>query len=456
MFRKILIANRGEIALRIIKTCKLMGIKTVAVFSTADKDSPHLKYADETVCLGGPRSKESYLNMRAILQAAIQHGCQAIHPGYGFLAENALFARLCEQQKTTFIGPPPTAISLMGDKIAARTTMAQAGLDPIPGSYGALKDINHALAEADRIGYPVMIKAKAGGGGKGMRRCEDPATLRINFPNATLEAEKAFGDGSLYMEKFIQDGRHIEFQILADVFGHAVHLGERECSVQRNHQKLIEESPSPAITAELRARIGSSAAQAAVAAGYYNAGTMEFLLDAEGRLYFMEMNTRLQVEHPVTEMVTGLDLVKEQLLIAANCPLSFTQEQIVFKGHAIECRINAENPFDGFKGSPGAVTRLVRPPTGNGSCRLDTHIEDGAVIPPFYDSMIAKLIGYGEDRPAAIAALQQALSAMVIEGVYSTLRLHQLVLATEEFTSGNYNTGLIPRFMATTFTAQGE
>jgi acetyl-CoA carboxylase biotin carboxylase subunit len=449
MFRRILIANRGEVAARLIRACRKLGIQTVAVHSTADRDSPHLAHADRTVCIGPAASRDSYLNMTALLQAALQTECQALHPGWGFLAENALFSRLCRQLKITFIGPPPELITLMGDKARAKETMRRAGLPLIPGSDGVIADLDEARAVAARCGYPVLLKARSGGGGKGMRVCHAEDQLADTFAEAAMEAEKAFGDGALYLEKLITGGRHIEFQVLVDHFGHAVHLGERECSVQRNHQKLIEESPSPAVSAELRTWMGDRVAAAVAAVGYTNAGTVEFLMDAEGNLYFMEMNTRLQVEHPVSEMITGIDLVEQQLRIAANQPLALTQEEIRFSGHAIECRINAEDPFDGFRGSPGTLERFDPPPdVDQGACRLETHLAPGATIPPFYDSMIAKLIVHAPDRPSAIEAMIAALEQFHIEGVATTIPLHLEILRDPEFRSGRYDTGLVDRVLA--------
>jgi acetyl-CoA carboxylase biotin carboxylase subunit len=447
MFRSILIANRGEIAFRVINACRELGIRSVAVFSEADRKSPHLEHADTTVCIGGSRSAESYLNMEAILQAAIQNDCQALHPGYGFLAENALFSALCAQSKVTFIGPPPHAIRLMGNKARARETMTGLGLDPIPGSEGTIRGVDDAREIASGIGYPVLLKASAGGGGKGMRIVEKAGDIEHALNEASLEAEKAFGNPALYMEKYITRGRHIEFQILADSFGNAVHLGERECSVQRSHQKLVEESPSPVIDEEIRSGLGTRVTEAVAAIGYINAGTVEFLRDEEGNLYFMEMNTRLQVEHPVTEMVTGFDIVKEQIRIAANCPLSIAQEDIELIGSAIEVRINAEDPEQAFKPDPGTIT-LFEPPS-NDSVRVDTHVRSGYTIPPFYDSMICKLIGHGTNRDRAIETVAEALRGFRIEGVRTTIPLHIDILLTDEFRKGNYSTALIPELLAT-------
>ena len=445
MFRSVLIANRGEIALRVIRACKELGIETVVVYSEADRNSPHLEHADKTACIGGSRSVESYLNMEALLQAAIQNDCQALHPGYGFLAENPIFSALCVQSKVTFIGPPPHAIRLMGNKAKARETMKVLGLEPIPGSEGELKDVEHAVEVASEISYPVLLKASAGGGGKGMRVVEEAEDLEHAYNEASLEAEKAFGNPALYLEKYITRGRHIEFQIIADGFGNAIHLGERECSIQRNHQKLLEESPSPVIDEELRLLHGKKVAEAVATIGYVNAGTVEFLRDENGHLYFMEMNTRLQVEHPVTEMVTGFDIVKEQIRIAANCPLGIHQEEVKLKGHAIEVRINAEDPDRDFKPDPGTVT-IFEPPNLE-SVRLDTHIKPGYTIPPFYDSLICKLIGRGEDRKKAIETVREALEKFKIEGVRTTIPLHIDILSTDEFRNGAYNTSFLPGFL---------
>jgi acetyl-CoA carboxylase biotin carboxylase subunit len=451
MFRRILIANRGEVAARIIRACRRLGIETVAVYSKADSESPHLELADHKACIGPAPSRESYLNMPAILQAALQYDCQAVHPGWGFLAENALFARLCLQQKTTFIGPPPEIITLMGDKARAKETMGRFGLPLIPGREGVLANVEDAQEAARDAGFPVLLKARAGGGGKGMRLARDAGELKAAFQQARIEAEKSFGDGGLYLERYLTGGRHIEFQILADAFGRAVHLGERECSVQRNHQKLIEESPSPALAPETRREMGERVARAVAEIGYTNAGTVEFLMDDQRRLYFMEMNTRLQVEHPVTEMITGVDLVEQQIRIAANEPLSLTQEAIRFRGHAVECRINAEDPFADFRGSPGQITRFQPPPqVGAGTCRLETHIREGASIPPYYDSMIGKLISRGETREEAIETMIAALGEFRIEGVKTTIPLHLEILKDPAFRSGRYDTGLVAGLLART------
>ncbi len=445
MFRSILVANRGEIALRIIRACHDLGVRAVAVYSEADRSSPHLEAADEAVCIGGARSSESYLNMEAIIQAALQKECQALHPGYGFLAENALFSALCAQSKITFIGPPPHAIRLMGDKARARRTMKELGLDPIPGSEGVVRSVEEAKEAASAIGYPVLLKASAGGGGKGMRVVESERDLEHAFNEACLEAEKAFGNPSLYLEKYIVNGRHIEFQVIADAYGNAIHLGERECSIQRSHQKLLEESPSPVIDAGTRNQLGSRVARAVAAIGYVNAGTVEFLRDEDGNLYFMEMNTRLQVEHPVTEMVTGFDIVKEQIRVAANCTLSINQDEVNLTGHAIECRINAEDPENGFKPDPGKVEKF-EPPSFD-SVRIDTHVRTGYTIPPFYDSLICKLIGHGSTRKETIERVRRALENFTISGIKTTVPLHIAILSSPAFQEGSYSTRFIPELL---------
>ncbi|HEY3174720.1 MAG TPA: acetyl-CoA carboxylase biotin carboxylase subunit [Candidatus Polarisedimenticolia bacterium] len=446
MFRRILVANRGEIAARVLRACREMGIETVAIHSTADAGSPHLRLADRTVCIGPAQAARSYLDMDAILQAADQTDCQAIHPGYGFLAENALFAARCSAQRVTFIGPPERLIRLMGDKVEARRTMKGAGVPTIPGSDGVVTGAREAARAAAEVGYPVFLKALAGGGGKGMRRCEDEASLERAFAQAANEAEKAFGNGALYLEKAIIGGRHIEFQILGDAWGRVVHLGERECSVQRHHQKLVEESPSPAIDEATRRAVGARVASALAALGYRNAGTVEFLRDTAGHLHFMEMNTRLQVEHPVTESVTGIDIVKEQIRIAANEPLRLRQEEIRMTGHAIELRINAEDPDDEFKPSPGRVTRFEVPP----GVRVDSHIgagDAGYRIPPYYDSLIAKLIVHGPDRAGAIAAARRALDAVRIEGIKTTVPLHRRILEHPGFVEGDYDVTILDKML---------
>lgn len=448
MFKRILIANRGEVALRIINACKKLGIETAAVYSTADKNSPHLSHADVKICIGPGPSSQSYLNKEAILQAALNYECQALHPGFGFMAEDPLFSYMCQQQKLTFIGPSSQSIRLMGNKSRAKQTVKQAGLPTIPGSDGNLKDLDQAVSLAKELTYPVLLKATSGGGGKGIRPCYNEEELKTNYPQAKIEAEKAFGSGELYMEKLILNGRHIEFQILADAFGNAVHLGERECSIQRKNQKLIEESPSPAVDTEKRNTVGALAAESVKRVGYVNAGTIEFLMDENKNLYFMEMNTRLQVEHPVTEMITGVDIVAEQIKIAANHTLSMKQEDVAFSGHAIECRINAEDPANNFAPSPGKIETFTPPlDVGPGKIRLDTHVEAGYEIPSFYDSMICKLIAHGEDRASAIQTMVNALTAFEIKGIKTTIPLHLEILNSTVFKEGNYNTSSLTGIM---------
>ncbi len=446
MFRKLLVANRGEVAVRIIRACSDLGIETVAVYSTADADSPHLEMADQRVCIGPAAAASSYLNMDAILQAAEQTGCQALHPGFGFLGENALFAARVRQQQIAWVGPPPLAIARMGDKAEARRAMKAAKVPTIPGTEGIVEDIDVALAAAGDVGYPVLLKATAGGGGKGMRLCHDEAELRQGFVEASIEAEKAFGNAGLYLEKVLVNARHIEFQVLADHYGNVVHLGERECSVQRRHQKLLEEAPSPVMGSSDRAKYGHVATQAAAAIGYTSAGTMEFLRDKDGSLYFMEMNTRLQVEHPITEMVTDIDIVGAQIRIAANEPLPIRQIDVELEGHAIEFRINAEDPDLDFKPDPGLI-EVFEPPTGQG-VRIDTHVRSGYRIPPFYDSMIAKLIVSGPDRSTTIEAARSALANFRIEGVKTTIPLQQRILNEANFINGNYDTSWLERLLA--------
>ncbi|MBD3236193.1 MAG: acetyl-CoA carboxylase biotin carboxylase subunit [Candidatus Eisenbacteria bacterium] len=448
MFKRILIANRGEIALRVIRAARQLGVESVAVYSEADRESPHLEQADQRVCIGPPKSAESYLDMPAIIQAAEQHDCCAIHPGYGFLAENALFAELCEQAKMSFIGPPAAAIRAMGDKATARETMRAAGLPVIPGSRGTLRNIEQGLTRAKEIGFPVILKATAGGGGKGMRRVNAEEEFAAKYRDAALEAEKAFSNPGLYMEKYIVDGRHIEFQVMADAFGNAVHLGERECSAQRRHQKLVEESPSPVMTPELRDELGEKLRRALQLVGYRNAGTVEFFRDQDGHLYFMEMNARLQVEHPVTEQVTGRDLVVEQIRIAANEELSFDQQEITMRGHSIECRINAEDPYEDFRPSPGLVETFQPPSEIEGArVRIDSHVRPGYRIPVYYDSLIAKLIVWGQDRDAAREAMIDALERFEVGGVKTTIPVHLQIMRNEQFAAGDYDTGFIERLL---------
>jgi len=438
LFRRILVANRGEIAARILRACERLEIETVVAHSDADRGAPWLEQATATVCLGPGRPSESYLCASAVLQAADQTDCQALHPGYGFLAENAAFAARCEQQGLTFIGPGAAAIRRMGDKSAAKRTLAEHGLETIPGSAGILEDVEHARSVADDVGYPVFLKATAGGGGKGMRRCEDPGDLEAAFTAAALEARNAFGNASLYLEKLIEGGRHIEFQVLCDAYGSGVHLGERDCSIQRNNQKLVEESPSPALTAADRRRIGNRVASALATSGYVNAGTVEFLQDPEGALYFMEVNARLQVEHPVTEMISGVDLVEQQLRVAANEMLSFSQDDLRLSGHAIEFRINAEDVDDGFRPDPGIISGLSVP-NGRAEVRWDSAVREGYRIPPWYDSMIGKLIVHAKTRDAALDRAARALASLRIEGVKTTVELHRRILQDAAFRAGSYD-----------------
>ncbi len=442
MFRKILIANRGEIALRIIRTCKELGIKTVAVYSEADRYSLHVRFADEAVCIGPGPSKESYLNIPRIIAAAEITNAEAIHPGYGFLAENAMFAEICESSGIKFIGPTPDAIEAMGDKSLAKETMRKAGVPVIPGSEGIVETLEEAREIANEIGYPIMLKASAGGGGKGMRLVHNDNELENAWQTARAEAEAAFGNPSLYIEKFIEKPRHVEIQILADEYGKVIHLGERDCSIQRRHQKLIEESPSPIITPELREAMGQAAIKGAKSVKYRNAGTIEFLVDKDGNFYFMEMNTRIQVEHPVTEMVYGIDIVKEQIRIAAGEKLNVKQSQLKPNGHAIECRINAEDPFNGFRPSPGKITALHFP--GGYGVRIDSHIYQEYVVPPYYDSLLAKLIVHAKTRDEAIARMLRALEEFVIEGVHTTIPFHIKLLNSPEFRGGiDYDTKFV-------------
>jgi len=441
MFRRLLIANRGEIALRVIRACKRLGIESAAVFSEADRQGPWLRHADKTICIGPARADRSYLDADAILQAAEQLDCQAIHPGYGFLSENAVFAARCEQQGITFVGPGAAAIRRMGNKTAAKRTMEAAGLPTIPGSQDVLADVIEARDLASRIGFPVLLKASAGGGGRGMRRCADSGQLAASYADARREAEAAFGDGSLYLEKLIERARHIEFQILCDAYGNAIHLGERDCSIQRKHQKLIEESPSPAIDPATRESFGAEVADSVARSGYRGAGTVEFLRDEDGRFYFMEMNARLQVEHPVSEMVTGIDLVAEQLRIAANEPLAIEQDDVRISGHAIEFRINAEDPDHDFRPDPGTIDTFTAPGCARDGVdvRWDSVVEAGYKIPPHYDSMIGKLIVHAGDRQGALEAASEALSSLRIGGVATTIAFHQQMLADADFRRGHYD-----------------
>jgi acetyl-CoA carboxylase biotin carboxylase subunit len=446
MFSKVLIANRGEIAVRIIAACRELGIETVAVHSAADRECLHVKLADVAMCIGPNDSGSSYLNTTSVMSAALITGADAIHPGYGFLAENAHFAEIVRECGLTFIGPPPEAIRLMGNKSQARTTMAASEVPILPGSDGPLKSAAEALKLAGEIGFPVILKASAGGGGRGMRLAWNAQDLKRAYDTAWNEAERAFGDPTLYLEKYLQRPRHIEFQVLADSHGRVIHLGERECSIQRRHQKIIEEAPSVALTPELRAEMGRAAVAAARAAKYENAGTVEFLLDQDGSFYFMEMNTRIQVEHPVTELVTGIDLVTEQLRIAAGEPISVPKrKQVRPTGHAIEFRINAEDPVT-FAPSPGRITHFSLP-SGPG-VRIDTHIYGGYTVPPHYDSLIAKLLVFGADREEAIARGRRALSMLKIEGIKTSIDLHRRILDFDDFSAGRLDTHFMERFLA--------
>lgn len=444
-FDKVLIANRGEIALRILRTCEEMGIATVAVHSTIDRHALHVQLADEAVCIGEPLSSKSYLNIPNIIAAALTRNATAIHPGYGFLAENARFAEICADHKIVFIGPSPESIRSMGDKSTAKETMQRIGVPTVPGSDGLLTDEQEALRIAQEIGYPVIIKATAGGGGRGMRLVRTEDELTKSFLAAQGEAEAAFGNAGVYLEKFVEQPRHIEFQILADSYGNVIHLGERDCSIQRRHQKLLEEAPSPALTPELREKMGGAAVRVAQCINYVGAGTVEFLLDRSGRFYFMEMNTRIQVEHPVTEMITGLDLIAEQLRIAQGERLQLTQEQVLFRGHAIECRINAEDPDHNFRPHPGRISGYL-PPGGPG-VRMDSHVYTDYEIPPYYDSLIGKLIVWGHDRPSAVNRMQRALRECAITGLPTTIGFHQRILETPEFLQGEVFTNFVEQVM---------
>jgi len=444
MFKKVLIANRGEIALRVILACREMGIRTVAVYSEADETSLHVRFADEDVCIGPPRASDSYLNVPAIISAAEITGADAIHPGYGFLSESAYLAEVCEACHIKFIGPSPQVIRLMGDKARARRAMKKAGVPVLPGSEGTLESEDQAIKVAAEIGYPVLIKATAGGGGRGMRVVRSAPEMARAYRTASREAEAAFGVPDVYLEKYLENPRHIEFQILGDHFGNVVHLGERECSIQRRHQKLVEESPSPALSEKVRKKLGAVVVQAAREVQYANAGTFEFLMDGDGKFYFMEANTRLQVEHGVTEFVTGVDIVKEQLRVAAGERLSFKQGDIRFQGHAIECRVNAECP-DTFVPSPGTISAFSLP--GGPGIRVDTAMYGEAVVTPYYDSLIAKVMAYGRDRDEAIARMTRALEMMVVEGIKTSIPMHLRILADPDFRAGRMSTGFMERFL---------
>ena len=442
MFKKILIANRGEIALRVIRTCREMGIKTVAVYSTADKDSLHVKFADEAVCIGKPASMDSYLNIPHIIAACEITNADAVHPGYGFLAENSKFAKICTDHGIKFIGPTPEMINSMGDKITAKATMIAAGVPVVPGVDGLLRDAEHAREAAREIGYPVIMKATAGGGGKGMRLVWEESEIEKNFDNAKTEAAASFKNDGLYMEKYIEEPRHIEIQVVGDQYGSACHLSERDCSIQRRHQKLVEESPSPFMTDELRERMGDAAVKAAKCINYEGVGTIEFLVDKHRNFYFMEMNTRIQVEHCVTEEVINFDLIKEQIKVAAGEHI--TGKNYYPQMHAIECRINAEDPYNDFRPSPGKITVLHQP--GGHGVRVDSHVYAGYVIPPYYDSMIAKLITVAQTREEAINTMYRALSEYVIEGVKTTIPFHLQLMQNEDFKSGNFTTKFLESF----------
>jgi acetyl-CoA carboxylase biotin carboxylase subunit len=444
MFRRLLVANRGEVAARVARTCRRLGVSPVAVYSEADQGAPWLEQFDQAVCIGPSHPGRSYLDQDALLEAAGQTDCQAVHPGWGFLAENALFATRVKQACLAWVGPPPRAIRVMGDKALARRTVKEAGLPTIPGSEGLLTRAADAVALAREIGFPVLLKATAGGGGKGMRVCRDEAELETNFVEASREAEASFGNAGLYMEKFIERGRHIEFQVMADRYGNVVHLGERECSVQRRHQKLVEEAPSPALDEATREQFGDVVSESVARIAYEGAGTVEFLRSPEGQLYFMEMNTRLQVEHPVTEMITGVDLVEHQLRVAANERLALRQEEIRWDGHAIEARINAEDPSRDFEPAPGRIERFDFPEDqGPGRIRVDTHLAAPSEVPPFYDSLVAKVIAAGSSRDEAIETLRRCLAASDVQGVPTTIGAHLRILDTAPFRSGSYDTGLV-------------
>lgn len=441
MFKKILIANRGEIAVRIIRTCREMGIETVAIYSEADHNALHVQMADEAICVGPAKTIDSYLNIENIISATVLSGAEAIHPGFGFLSENSKFAKMCRECNIIFIGPKGEHMDQMGNKSQARETMIKAGIPVVPGSNGAIESAKEGFQIAKEIGFPVMIKASLGGGGKGMRIAQNEKEFMKVFSLAQKEAQSFFGNSTMYVEKYIENPRHIEFQILADQYGNVIHLGERDCSIQRRHQKVMEETPSPVMTSNLRQVMGEAAVQAAKTIGYQSVGTIEFLLDASQKFYFMEMNTRIQVEHPITEMVTGLDLIEEQIKIAAGFPLSYKQKDIHFHGHAIECRINAEDPEKNFMPSPGTITELYIP--GGLGIRVDSAIYHGYTIPPYYDSMIAKLIVYAEDREKAILRMKRALGEFIIQGVHTNIDFQYDILHDINFQKGEYDTGFI-------------
>lgn len=445
MFKKVLIANRGEIAVRIIRACRELGIRCVAVYSTADVRSLHAQIADEAVCIGPPATKDSYLNMNAVIQAALNTGADAIHPGFGFLSENAEFARLCAEYGIDFIGPSAESIEMLGNKAAAKETMKAAGVPVIPGSEGAVSSFEEAAAVAEKAGYPVLVKASAGGGGRGIRHVDSPEQLEEQMTAAMQEAKNFFGDDAVYIEKFLVNPHHVEIQIMADKLGNYIYLGERDCSMQRRNQKVLEECPSPIVNEELRKKMGEAAVTAAKQCGYYNAGTIEFLVDENRDFYFMEMNTRIQVEHPITEEVTGYDLVKAQIEAAAGLPLSVKQENINLRGHAIECRINAENPDLDFRPSPGTITALYMP--GGPGIRIDGAVYQGCTITPFYDSMVSKLIAHGSDRSDAINKMKWALSEFIVEGVDTNIDFQLELIRHPDFRNGNYDIGFLGRYM---------
>lgn len=445
MFEKILIANRGEIAVRIIRACRELGIKSVAVYSVADRDALHTQLADEAICIGPAPSRDSYLDITRVISAAVITKANAIHPGFGFLSENPTFAQVCEDSNITLIGPSSEMIESMGNKSKARKTMIEAGVPVVPGSDGIVKDTTEAKKIADRIGYPMIVKASSGGGGKGMRVIYNEDELERNFAMAQKEALASFNDDSMYMERFVVDPKHIEFQILADEMGNTIHLGERDCSIQRRHQKIVEEAPSAALTPEMRKTMGAVAVKAAKSIGYKNAGTVEFLLEASGEFFFMEMNTRIQVEHPITEMITGVDLIKKMIEIAAGMPLGLTQDDIVLRGHSIECRINAENPSKGFRPSPGTITHLHMP--GGKGIRVDSAVYAGYTVPPLYDSMLAKLIVHGDTREEALLKMNSALGEFLVDGIDTNIDYHIDILHQQAFIDGEYNTGFIEKVM---------
>ena len=443
--KKVLIANRGEIAVRIIRACRELSIRSVSVYSTADRNALHAQIADEAVCIGPPASKDSYLNMSAVISAAKNTGCDAVHPGFGFLSENAEFVRLCEENGLIFIGPSYKSIEMMGDKANAKATMRNAGVPVIPGSEGAVRTVEEAHKIAEEMGYPILVKAAAGGGGRGIRRVDSAEDLSAQLVAAQQEALSFFGDDAVYIEKFLINPRHVEIQIVCDKHGNAVYLGERDCSMQRRNQKVLEECPSPAVDPELRRRMGEAAVAAARNCGYYNVGTIEFLLDSDKKFYFMEMNTRIQVEHPITEEVTGFDLVKAQIRIADGFEIGITQDEVEYRGHAIECRINAENPNENFRPSPGRIEALHLP--GGPGIRMDSAVYQGYTIPPYYDSMVCKLIAYGRNRDEAIRKMRWALSEFIVHGVDTNIDFQLELIKNRDFESGEYDIGYLGRYM---------